>query len=143
MIRGGSRRTRTGVAYVNQGVLGPTLPQFWAFNPAYAQVQSEHVWAVGWVDIMTGGMVPQAAAEKAFKRIEEIFANNRSPSLERTSAGLTNHRTSVRRRLFRGGTNTSVFSYRAPSGEHPRRERSGRRATAHAIDQPQACEREA
>jgi multiple sugar transport system substrate-binding protein len=62
------------VAYVNQGVLGPTLPQFWAFNPAYAQVQSEHVWAVGWVDIMTGGMAPQAAAEKAFKRIEEIFA---------------------------------------------------------------------
>jgi multiple sugar transport system substrate-binding protein len=62
------------VAYVNQGVLGPTLPQFWAFNPAYAQVQSEHVWAVGWVDIMKDGMSPQAGAEKAFKRIEEIFA---------------------------------------------------------------------
>ena len=62
------------VAYVNQGLLGPTLPQFWAFNPAYAQVQSEHVWAVGWIDIMKEGMAPQAAAEKAFKRIEEIFA---------------------------------------------------------------------
>src|SRR5438552_1266792 len=63
------------VAYVQQGVLGPTLPAFWAYNPAYAQVQNEHVWAVGWTDIMTGGMKPQAAAEKAFKRIEEIFAN--------------------------------------------------------------------
>jgi len=62
------------VAYVNQGLLGPTVPQFWVFNPAYAQVQSEHVWAVGWVDIMKDGMAPQAAAEKAFKRIEEIFA---------------------------------------------------------------------
>jgi len=62
------------VAYVNQGVLGPTLPQFWALNPAYAQVQSEHVWAVGWIDIMTGGVTPQAAADKAFRRIEEIFA---------------------------------------------------------------------
>jgi len=50
------------------------LPQFWALNPAYAQVQNEHVWAVGWVDIMKEGMAPQAAAEKAFKRVEEIFS---------------------------------------------------------------------
>jgi multiple sugar transport system substrate-binding protein len=62
------------VAYVTQGLLGPTLPQFWALNPAYAQVQNEHVWPAGWIDIMTGGMAPQAAAEKAFKRVEEIFA---------------------------------------------------------------------
>ena len=38
------------------------------------QVQNEHVWSVGWIDIMTGGVTPQAAAEKAFKRVEEIFA---------------------------------------------------------------------
>src|SRR5947207_11010444 len=63
------------VAYVQQGVLGPTSLQFWAYNPAYAQLQNEHVWSVGWTDIMTGGMKPQAAAEKAFKRVEEIFAN--------------------------------------------------------------------
>src|SRR5947208_11534870 len=63
------------VAYVQQGVLGPTTPAFWAYNPAYAQVQNEHVWAVGWVDIMKDGMAPEAAADKAFKRIEEIFAN--------------------------------------------------------------------
>jgi ABC-type glycerol-3-phosphate transport system substrate-binding protein len=37
-------------------------------------VQNEHVWSVAWTDIMTGGMTPQAAAEKAFKRVEEIFA---------------------------------------------------------------------
>ncbi len=62
------------VAYVKQVLLGPTVPQFWVLNPAYAQVQNEHVWAIGWVDIMKDGMAPQAAAEKAFKRIEEIFA---------------------------------------------------------------------
>jgi multiple sugar transport system substrate-binding protein len=62
------------VAYVNQALLGPTVPQFWIYNPAYAQVQNEHVWSVGWVDIMKDGMAPQAAAEKAFKRIQEIFA---------------------------------------------------------------------
>jgi len=61
------------VAYVNQALLGPTVPQFWVFNPAYAQVQNEHVWSIGWVDIMKEGMAPQAAADKAFKRIEEIF----------------------------------------------------------------------
>jgi len=61
-------------AYTTQGLLSPTLPQLWAYNPAYAQVQNEHVWPTGWADITTGGMTPQAAAEKAFKRTEEIFA---------------------------------------------------------------------
>jgi multiple sugar transport system substrate-binding protein len=61
-------------AYVQQGLLGPTLPEFWAFNPAYAQVQNEHAWSAAWVDIMQSGMKPEAAAEKAFKRVEEIFA---------------------------------------------------------------------
>jgi multiple sugar transport system substrate-binding protein len=61
-------------AYVQQGLLGPTLPEFWAFNPAYAQVQNEHAWSAAWIDIMQGGTAPQAAAEKAFKRVEDIFA---------------------------------------------------------------------
>jgi multiple sugar transport system substrate-binding protein len=60
-------------AYTNQCLLGPTLPQFWALNPAYAQVQNEHVFPNAWAEIVTGSTV-QAAAEKAFKRTEEIFA---------------------------------------------------------------------
>lgn len=60
-------------AYVRQGLLGPTIPSFWVYNPAYAQVQNEHVWSIAWADIMTGGMTPQLAADKAFKRIQEIF----------------------------------------------------------------------
>src|SRR5258708_1934113 len=39
-------------AYVKQGVLGPTAPAFWVYNPAYPQVQNDHVWSVGWVDIL-------------------------------------------------------------------------------------------
>jgi multiple sugar transport system substrate-binding protein len=62
------------VAYVNQALLGPTVPYFWVYNPAYAQVQNEHVFPTGWIDVMQGGLTPQAAAEKAFKRVEEIFA---------------------------------------------------------------------
>ena len=61
-------------AYVQQGLLGPTVPTFWVSNPAYAQVQNEHVWQTAWAEIMQDGVTPQAAAEKAFKRVEEIFA---------------------------------------------------------------------
>jgi multiple sugar transport system substrate-binding protein len=61
-------------AYTRQGLLGLTVPTFWTSNPAYAQVQNEHVWQTAWADIMTGGMTPQAAGEKAFKRVEEIFS---------------------------------------------------------------------
>ena len=35
---------------------------------------AEHVWSAGWVDIMKEGMAPQTAADKAFRRAEEIFA---------------------------------------------------------------------
>ena len=61
-------------AYVHQGLFGPTVPTFWTSNPAYAQVQNEHIWQAGWAEIMKDGATPQAAAEKAFKRVEEIFA---------------------------------------------------------------------
>ena len=42
-------------AYVEQALLGPTLPQFWAYNPAYAQLQNEHVFPNGWADIIGTG----------------------------------------------------------------------------------------
>src|ERR1700756_3189908 len=61
-------------AQTQPGLLGPTVPTFWTSNPAYAQVQNEHVWQAAWAEIMTGGMTPQAAGEKAFKRVEEIFS---------------------------------------------------------------------
>ena len=72
--RGGSTQDPHRAAYVEQGLLGPTVPQYWVYNPAYAQVQNEHVLSAAWIDIMQDGMTPQAAAEKAFKRVEEIFA---------------------------------------------------------------------
>jgi multiple sugar transport system substrate-binding protein len=61
-------------AYTTEGLFGPTVPTFWSSNPAYAQVQNEHVWQTAWAEIMKDGAAPQAAAEKAFKRVEEIFA---------------------------------------------------------------------
>jgi multiple sugar transport system substrate-binding protein len=61
-------------AYIEHCLLGPTVPEWFVYNPAYAQVRSEHVWGIAWADIIRNGMTPQAAAEKAFKRVEEIFA---------------------------------------------------------------------
>jgi multiple sugar transport system substrate-binding protein len=61
-------------AYTEQGVLGPTVPAYWAFNPAYAEVQNTHVWSAAWADIMRNGMAAEAAAAKAQKQIEAIFA---------------------------------------------------------------------
>jgi multiple sugar transport system substrate-binding protein len=62
------------VAYTTQVVLGPTVPPFWVFNPAWAQVESEHVWQVAWAEIMKDRTAPDAAAQKAFKRSQQIFA---------------------------------------------------------------------
>jgi ABC-type glycerol-3-phosphate transport system substrate-binding protein len=56
---------------------GPARPHgttFWTSNPAYAQVQNEHVWQTVWAEIIQDKAPPQAAAEKAFKRVEEIFS---------------------------------------------------------------------
>jgi multiple sugar transport system substrate-binding protein len=61
-------------AYVEATLLGPTLPALWVNNPAYAQVQNEHVTGVAQADVITGGMTPEAAVDKAFKRMTEIFA---------------------------------------------------------------------
>ncbi|HJU20413.1 MAG TPA: ABC transporter substrate-binding protein [Stellaceae bacterium] len=60
--------------YIRQGLFGPTIPFYYVYNPAYAQVRTEHPFNVAWSDIVHGGMEPEQAADKAFKRIEAIFA---------------------------------------------------------------------
>ncbi|HEU0155445.1 MAG TPA: ABC transporter substrate-binding protein [Stellaceae bacterium] len=62
--------------YVEQGLVNPTIPYFYVYNPAYAQVETEHVWEVAQADIVSGGMKVQDAADKAWKRIEAIFAKD-------------------------------------------------------------------
>jgi multiple sugar transport system substrate-binding protein len=60
--------------YVQQAFVEPTTPLFYVYNPAYARVETEHVWGVAMADIMANGMAPQAAADRAFRQIEAIFA---------------------------------------------------------------------
>jgi multiple sugar transport system substrate-binding protein len=61
-------------AYTEQGVFGETLPAYWAFNPAYAEVQNTEVWGSAWADIIQRGLTPEQAADAAFAKIEAIFA---------------------------------------------------------------------
>jgi len=61
-------------AYTEQAVLGETIPAYWAFNPAYSEIQNTHVFPIAWADIIQNGMSPEAAADKAFKQAEAIFA---------------------------------------------------------------------
>jgi multiple sugar transport system substrate-binding protein len=61
-------------AYTEQVLLGPTLPIHEVFNPAIAQINAEHLFSVAEFDVIKEGMTPEAATDKAFKRVEEIFA---------------------------------------------------------------------
>ena len=61
-------------AYTQQTLLGSTMPFYEVYNPAIAQVNAEHLFSVAEFDIINSGMAPEAAIDKAFKRVEEIFA---------------------------------------------------------------------
>jgi multiple sugar transport system substrate-binding protein len=60
--------------YVGEGITGPTVPFFYVYNPASAEVDTEHVFQLAWADILNNGVKTEAAAEAAFARIKEIFA---------------------------------------------------------------------
>src|SRR5437867_1716479 len=61
-------------AYAEQTLIKSTQPIYEAYNPAVAQVGSEHCFMTAAFDVMNDGMAPEKAIEKAFKRTEEIFA---------------------------------------------------------------------
>ena len=60
--------------YVHEAVLGPTIPAYNGFNPAWGQVNAEQLWGNAHADVIKNGMTPAAAVDKAFKRAEAIFA---------------------------------------------------------------------
>jgi multiple sugar transport system substrate-binding protein len=60
--------------YVREAVLGPTMPSYNGYNPAWGQVSAEQLWGVAHADVIKNGMTPAAAIDKAFKRADAIFA---------------------------------------------------------------------
>ena len=59
--------------YVKEAVLGPTLPDFRGYNPAWGQVNAEQLWGTASADVIKNGMTAAAAVDKAFRRMEAIF----------------------------------------------------------------------
>jgi multiple sugar transport system substrate-binding protein len=59
--------------YVHEAVLGPTVPAFNGYNPAWGQVNAEQLWGVAHADVIKQGMTAEAAVDKAFRRAEVIF----------------------------------------------------------------------
>ncbi|MGH7153884.1 MAG: ABC transporter substrate-binding protein [Acetobacteraceae bacterium] len=63
----------TRVAAITQGVLGPTAVWPSVYNPAWGQVDNEHLWSVAESDVING-MKPDDAVEKGLKRMLTLFA---------------------------------------------------------------------
>jgi multiple sugar transport system substrate-binding protein len=61
-------------AYARQGMLDSTVPNYPAFNPGYAEANAQQIWGTAEADVIREGMTPQAAADKALKRIGAILA---------------------------------------------------------------------
>ncbi len=60
--------------YVQESVLGPTVPAYTGYNPAWGQVNAEQLWGQAHADVIKSGMTPTQAVDKAFSRMEAIFA---------------------------------------------------------------------
>ncbi len=63
------------VAYVTQGLLGPSVPFFYVYNPGIAVANAQQLWGQAQADVIRNGMTPKDAADKAFKQIETILGN--------------------------------------------------------------------
>ena len=59
--------------YAEQAFASPTLPDYYSYNPAWAQVRSEHTFNVAFHDIIANKTPVKEAAAMAMKRVEEIF----------------------------------------------------------------------
>jgi multiple sugar transport system substrate-binding protein len=59
--------------YVQQGLVNPTKPDYFAYNPAWAHVRSEHTFHVAFHEIVANNVPVKDASMKALKRIGEIF----------------------------------------------------------------------
>jgi multiple sugar transport system substrate-binding protein len=61
--------------YVKEGLLGPTIASFYAFNPGIAVANAQQVWGQMQADVIRNGLTPQDAAAKGFKQIKTILKN--------------------------------------------------------------------
>jgi len=62
------------VAYVTEASIGPTIPVYEGFTPAWGQANAEQLWGQCHADVIKNGMKASDAVDKAFKRCDQVFA---------------------------------------------------------------------
>jgi len=62
------------LAYVQQGVLGKTVPRFYAYNPGVSEANAAQVWGSAHASVIRDNVSPEAAADAALKKIGTILA---------------------------------------------------------------------
>jgi multiple sugar transport system substrate-binding protein len=61
------------IPYVKE-IMGPTIPFFEGYSPAWGQVSAEQVWGQAHANVIKSGMKVADAIDKAFKRADEVFS---------------------------------------------------------------------
>ena len=61
-------------AYVEEGLVNPTIPPYAVFNPGLGVANAQQIWGVAHSDVILHGMTPKEAAETALKNIGAILA---------------------------------------------------------------------
>jgi multiple sugar transport system substrate-binding protein len=59
--------------YAHQGLLGPTQPDYYVYNPAMAEVYLQHVYSKAMIAVAKKGSKATDAIDVAFNEIKEIF----------------------------------------------------------------------
>jgi multiple sugar transport system substrate-binding protein len=62
------------LAYVQQGVLGKTLPRHYAYNAGMSEANAAQIWGMAHASVIRDNVSPEAAAETALKHIGAILA---------------------------------------------------------------------
>jgi len=65
-------------AYTEQAAVGETLPAYWAYNPAYTELQNTEIWGAAWGDIIQNGATPEAAAYRRSRKSRRSWRDIRS-----------------------------------------------------------------
>jgi multiple sugar transport system substrate-binding protein len=62
------------LSYVNQGVLGDTVPYHYVYNPGFAEANASQIWGSAHASVIRDNVTPEAAADAALKKIGTILA---------------------------------------------------------------------
>jgi len=62
-------------AYVTEGLLGPSVPFFYVYNPGIAVANAQQIWGQMQANVIRNGVKPTDAAAQGFQQITKILDN--------------------------------------------------------------------